>query len=379
MVDESTAKPLEGVLVVALEQAVAAPLATCRLADAGARIIKLERAEGDFARAYDAVANGQSAYFAWANRGKESLVVDIKKSSDVALIRRIISQADVFIQNLAVGAAARVGLGSTQLRTQHPRLITCDISGFGEKGPYAAMKAYDLLIQAESGLVSVSGPAGEYGRVGVSVCDIATGVSAALAINEAIIGRWSTGRGTAIRLSLFDVMAEWMSVPLLQYDYGGTGPNRVGLAHPSITPYGGFLTQDGATLVISVQNEREWRDLVTKVLNRPELAFDPEYIDNSARMQHREQVDAIVQNVFAARSRKELEQQLGDARIAFGAVNGLDDLSKHPQLRRIRVASETGEIDMPAHPDANRVVDRDTRIPTLGEHSDAIRVEFAGK
>ena len=377
--DESTAKPLEGVLVVALEQAVAAPLATCRLADAGARIIKLERAEGDFARAYDAVANGQSAYFAWANRGKESLVVDIKKSSDVALIRRIISQADVFIQNLGFGAAARVGLGSTQLRTQHPRLITCDISGFGEKGPYAAMKAYDLLIQAESGLVSVSGPAGEYGRVGVSVCDIATGVSAALAINEAIIGRGSTGRGSAIRLSLFDVMAEWMSVPMLQHDYGGTGPNRVGLAHPSITPYGGFLTQDGATLVISVQNEREWRDLVTKVLNKPELASDPEYVDNSARMQHREQVDAIVQNVFAARSRKELEQQLGDARIAFGAVNGLDDLSKHPQLRRIRVASETGEIDMPAHPDANRVVDRDTQIPTLGEHSDAIRIEFAGK
>ena len=376
---ESTAKPLEGVLVVALEQAVAAPLATCRLADAGARIIKLERAEGDFARAYDAVANGQSAYFAWANRGKESLVVDIKKSSDVALIRRIISQADVFIQNLGVGAAARVGLGSTHLRAQHRRLITCDISGYGETGPYAAMKAYDLLVQAEAGLVSVSGPAGEYGRVGVSVCDIATGVSAALAINEAIIGRGSTGRGAAIRLSLFDVMAEWMSVPLLQYDYGGTGPNRVGLAHPSITPYGGFLTQDGATLVISVQNEREWRDLVTKVLNKPELASDPEYVDNSARMQHREQVDAIVQNVFAARSRKELEQQLGDARIAFGAVNGLDDLSKHPQLRRIRVASETGEIDMPAHPDANRVVDRDTQIPTLGEHSDAIRVEFAAK
>ena len=182
-----------------------------------------------------------------------------------------------------------------------------------------------------------------------------------------------------IQLSLFDVMAEWMSVPLLQYDYGGAGPDRVGLAHPSITPYGGFLTQDGATLVISVQNEREWRDLVTKVLNKPELASDPEYVDNSARMQHREQVDAIVQNVFAARSRKELEQQLGDARIAFGAVNGLDDVSKHPQLRRIRVASETGEIDMPAHPDANRVVDRDTRIPTLGEHSDAIRIEFAGK
>ncbi|MEE3279490.1 MAG: CaiB/BaiF CoA-transferase family protein [Pseudomonadota bacterium] len=377
--DESTTKPLEGVLVVALEQAVAAPLATCRLADAGARVIKLERREGDFARAYDTVANGQSAYFAWANRGKESLVVDIKKSSDVSLIQRIVSKADVFIQNLGVGAAARVGLGSTDLRAQYPRLITCDISGYGEKGPYATMKAYDLLVQAESGLVSVSGAPGEYGRVGVSVCDIATGVSAALAVNEAIIGRESTGQGTAIHLSLFDVMAEWMSVPLLQYDYGGTGPNRVGLAHPSITPYGGFVTKDGATLVISIQNEREWRDLVTQVLNMPELESDPAYIDNSARMQHREQVDALVQKVFAAQGRQELERQLSDARIAFGAVNGLDELSKHPQLRRIRVLSETGEIDMPAHPDASRVIERDTRIPGLGEHSDAIRVEFSGK
>ena len=377
--DESTSKPLNGVLVVALEQAVAAPLATCRLADAGARVIKLERDEGDFARAYDSVANGQSAYFAWANRGKESLVVDIKKSPDVSLIQRIISQADVFIQNLGVGAAARVGLGSARLRAQHPRLITCDISGYGEDGPYAAMKAYDLLIQAETGLVSVSGPPGEYGRVGVSVCDVATGVSAALAINEAIIGRGPTGQGVAIRLSLFDVMAEWMSVPLLQYEYSGAGPDRVGLAHPSITPYGGFLTKDGATLVISVQNEREWHDLVTKVLDKPELASDARYVNNSARMRHRGQVDAIVQNVFAARSRKNLERQLSEARIAYGAVNGLDDLSKHPQLRRIRVGSETGEIDMPAHTDANRTIDPDARIPTLGQHSDAIRAEFSGK
>ena len=278
--DDSASKPLKGVLVVALEQAVAAPLATCRLADAGARVIKLERHEGDFARAYDSVANGQSAYFAWANRGKESLVVDIKKSPDVSLIQRIVSQADVFIQNLGVGAAARVGLGSARLRAQHPRLITCDISGYGEDGPYAAMKAYDLLIQAETGLVSVSGPPGEYGRVGVSVCDVATGVSAALAINEAIIGRGSTGQGIAIRLSLFDVMAEWMSVPLLQYEYSGVGPDRVGLAHPSITPYGGFVTKDGATLVISVQNEREWHDLVTKVLDKPELASDARYVTN---------------------------------------------------------------------------------------------------
>ena len=369
--------PLDGMLVVALEQAVAAPIATCRLIDAGARVIKLERSDGDFARGYDTAANGQSTYFAWANRGKESVVVDIKDADDLALVQRIISRADVFIQNLAVGAAARSGLDSEQLRDRNPRLVTCDVSGYGETGPYAAMKAYDLLVQAESGLVSISGPPGDFGRVGVSVCDVATGVSAALAITEALMGREKSGRGSAIKLSLFDVMAEWMTVPLLHYDYTGSAPKRVGLAHPSITPYGGFVTADGATIVISIQNDREWRDLVEKVMQRPELADHPDYASNPVRMERRAQVDQAVQDSFRLLRRSELETKLRDARIAFGAVNEVADLSEHPQLRRWTVASETGEVSLPAHPDANRVLRSDNAIPALGAHTQAIREEFA--
>ncbi|MYA17569.1 MAG: CoA transferase, partial [Gammaproteobacteria bacterium] len=215
----SQVRPLDGVLVVTLEQAVAAPLATCRLADAGARVIKLERTNGDFARAYDTAANGQSAYFAWLNRGKESLTVDIKDEADRDLVLRILARADVFIQNLAVGAAARSGLGSDDLRERFPQLVTCDISGYGETGPYADMKAYDLLVQAESGLVSVNGAPGPYGRVGISVCDTSTGLAAALAINEALVQRQRTGLGSAIKVSMFDVMADLMAVPLLHHDY----------------------------------------------------------------------------------------------------------------------------------------------------------------
>lgn len=369
-------KPLDGILVVALEQAVAAPLATCRLADAGARVIKLERAEGDFARGYDDVANGQSAYFAWLNRGKEFLAIDIKAKEDRALLERILERADVFIQNLAVGAAARSGLGSDALRQRYPQLITCDISGYGETGPYADMKAYDLLVQAESALVSISGPPGEYGRCGVSICDISTGVSAALAINEALLLRTKTGVGSAIRLSLFDVMAEMMAVPLLHHDYADNAPERVGLAHPSITPYGGFVTRDGVTLVISIQNEREWRSLLENVMERPDLVDDPRYANNRQRMARREEVDALVQEAFSARDRAAIEPLLRDARIAFGAVNDMAGLSAHPQLRRHRIASPTGEIDVPAHPDAERAL-AETAIPAIDEQGDAIRHEFS--
>src|SRR5262245_47360782 len=211
--------PLAGLLVVALEQAVAAPMASCRLADAGARVIKIERAEWDFARGYDRAVNGESSYFTWLNRGKESLVLDIKVPNDAALLHRMLSVADVFIQNLAAGATERAGFGSAALRERYPRLITCDISGYGDEGPYAEMKAYDLLVQAEGGLLSVSGPPGTPGRVGISVCDIATGVSAALAIHEALWRRETSGAGEGIRISLFDVIAEWMAVPLLFFDY----------------------------------------------------------------------------------------------------------------------------------------------------------------
>ena len=371
------ARPLDGVLVVGLEQAVAAPLASCRLADAGARVIKLERESGDFARGYDTAANGQSAYFAWLNRGKESLVVDIKNDRDRDLVLGILGRADVFIQNLAVGAAARAGLGSDELRKQFPKLITCDISGYGEAGPYADMKAYDLLVQAEVGLISINGAAGEYGRVGVSICDYATGLSAVLGINEALVKRAKTGVGSAVKVSLFDVLAELMSVPLLQHDYTGAGPARIGLAHPSITPYGGFATKDGVTLVISVQNDREWASLATNVLERPELVDHPLYATNPVRMQRRAEVDGMVQAFFARHSRAEMEAKLRAARIAYGAVNDLADLSAHPHLRRQRVLSETGEIDMPAHPNATVGNTEAPSLPTVGEHSESIRREFA--
>ena len=374
-------QPLAGVLVVALEQAVAAPLATCRLADAGARVIKLERPSGDFARTYDTAANGQSAYFAWINRGKESLTVDIKAAADRELVLRILEQADVFIQNLAHGAAARAGLGSEELRKRFPRLITCDVSGYGESGPYADMKAYDLLVQAEAGLISINGAPGEYGRVGVSLCDYATGMVAALGINEALLARQKSGVGSAVKVSLFDVMAELMSVPLLQHDYADAGPQRVGLAHPSITPYGGFETNDGATLVISVQNDREWASFAKDVLQRPELVDDPLYATNPARMQRRAEVDGLVQAFFAAHSRAEMEAKLRAARIAYGAVNDLASLSSHPHLRRLTVASETGDIAMPAHPNAalDPAAGAVPSLPKVGEHTQRIRNEFLGE
>lgn len=369
--------PLEGFLVVSLEQAVAAPMASCRLADAGARVIKLERYEGDFARKYDDDANGQSAYFAWLNRGKESLVVDIKSSGDQGLVHRILSRADAFIQNLAVGAAARSGLDAETLRQRYPRLVTCDISGYGENGEYADMKAYDLLVQAESGLVSVSGAPGDYGRVGVSICDIATGVSAALAVTEALLERERTGVAKGVKLSLFDVIADWMTVPLLQHDYTGAGPRRVGLAHPSIAPYGGFATRDDTTLVICVQNDREWRDLAEQVMERAELARDPRYATNKDRVARREEVDDMVGTFFVAHSRSDLESRLRAARIAYGNVNGLANLSTHPALRRWTVASATGDVAMPAHPNAALPTPRTLAIPDLDAQGAAIRKEFA--
>ncbi len=377
----SSAKPLDGVLVVSIEQAVAGPLASCRLADAGARVIKIERAEGDFSRGYDAAADGLSSYFAWLNRGKESIVLDLKDENDQALLARMIDRAEVCIQNLAVGAAERLGFGSGSLRNRHPRLVTCDISGYGHTGPYAQMKAYDLLVQAESGLVSVSGAPGPLGRVGVSVADIATGEAAARAISQALARQARTGEGAAIEVSLFSTMAEWMTVPLLHHDYLGKGPERVGLAHPSIAPYGGFTTADGTTLLIAVQSDREWVTLCETVLGQPELAHDPRFATNKARVTNRAGTDDAVAEVFARLSTDELRRKLTASRMAFGTVNDVAGLSAHPQLNRITVTHADGTVELPA-PATTADWDQSTpnatpSLPALNQHGSQIRAEFA--
>ena len=369
--------PLDGILVISLEQAVAAPFCTSRLADAGARVIKIERPEGDFARNYDHVAHGESAYFVWLNRGKESVVLDIKDTQDAALMHRMIAKADVLVQNLVPGAAERAGFGSEEMRRQHPRLITCDISGYGEDGPYRDMKAYDLLIQCETGLASVTGAPERPGRVGVSVADIACGMYAHAGILQALYERERTGKGGGIAVSLFDAIADWMTVPLLHQDYGGKAPERVGLNHPSIAPYGAFALNDGHTVVISIQNEREWVRLCAEVLEQPDLATDPRYASNTARVANRPALDAAVAAVFATLDRDEAQARLRRAGIAFGALNSVADLSAHSQLRRITTDTPTGPVTGVAPPVRRRGAEFQPRpIPAIGQHTDALRKEF---
>jgi len=371
-------RPLEGLLVVSLEQAVAAPFCSSRLADAGARVIKIERAEGDFARGYDSVVHGESAYFVWLNRGKESLVLDIKDADDAALLQRILARADVFIQNLAPGAAARAGLAADALRAKYPRLITVDISGYGEEGPYADMKAYDLLVQAESGLCSVTGRPEGPGRVGVSACDISCGMYACMAVLEALIARGRTGEGSSIGTSLFEGTADWMNVPLLTYDYGGIMPRRVGLNHPTIAPYGAYQTKEGGEVLIAIQNEREFARLAADVLGRPDMPRDPKFSSNEARCANRPELDRIVVVAFGAMPRDALVARLRAADIAFGEVNDVAGLSRHSALRRVTVASPTGPVSLAAPP-ARRNGETPALgpVPAIGEHSEKIRKEFA--
>jgi crotonobetainyl-CoA:carnitine CoA-transferase CaiB-like acyl-CoA transferase len=373
----SAAKPLEGVLVVAMEQAVAAPYCSSRLADAGARVIKVERAEGDFARGYDKAAKGLSSYFVWLNRGKESLVADIKNPADLALLQNILLKADVFIQNLAPGAAARAGIGSAALRERNPRLITVDISGYGERGEYAQMKAYDLLVQAESGLASVTGRAEGPGRVGVSACDIACGMAAHSAVLEALIARGISGQGKGIEVSLFDGMADWMNVPLMFYEGTGRAPERMGLAHPSISPYGAFPTKDNSLVLISIQNEREWADFCTHFMLEPDLPKRPGFETNVVRVGNRAEVDGYVERMFLTLTRDEAAARLRTAKTAYGFVNGLPEFSRHPALKRITVDTPAGPISLAAPPailsDGPRAYGP---VPAIGAHSDAIRVEF---
>ncbi|MEE2868627.1 MAG: CaiB/BaiF CoA-transferase family protein [Pseudomonadota bacterium] len=339
--------PLEGLKVVAIEQAVAAPYATSRLADAGATVTKVERPEGDFARGYDDVAKGQSSYFVWLNRGKDSITLDLGSDTGKEKLAQLIANADVLIQNLKPGALARLGFDPDRLVVDYPRLITCSISGFGETGPMADRKAYDLLIQAETGLCSITGGPNEPARVGISLVDIATGATAYTAILEALIQRGVTGKGTQISVSMFDVLADWLTVPLLNHE-GGKSPQRVGLAHPSIAPYGVFQPKEGPAILIAIQSDREWRTLCSDFIGKPELGTDPRFATNVARVNNRRETDAAVGEAFAKFDAETAIRLLTEANIALASVNDMEGLSTHPHLRRITVDSPNGPVSFPA-------------------------------
>jgi itaconate CoA-transferase len=339
--------PLEGIQVIAVEQAVAAPFCSSRLADAGAHVIKVERPEGDFARGYDAAAKGQSSYFVWLNRGKDSVVIDLATKEGRQHLEEMIAGADVLLQNLKPGSMDKLGFSIARLKQDYPALICCTITGYGDEGPYADRKAYDLLIQAESGLASITGGPEGPSRVGVSIVDVATGATAHASILEALIARSRTGKGADIRISMFDVMADWLAVPLLNSE-AGNPPKRMGLAHPSIAPYGVFRSRDGKDILISIQSEREWKKLCAEVLGQPDLPNDPRFANMLERVRNRQLTDKAVGDIFATLSRDDLLKRLSDADIAFAEVNTMTDLAVHPHLRRIEVDTPKGVVAYPA-------------------------------
>jgi crotonobetainyl-CoA:carnitine CoA-transferase CaiB-like acyl-CoA transferase len=373
----SSQTDLSGLLVVSVEQAVAAPYAASRLADAGARVIKIEREEGDFARRYDSAVDGESAYFVWLNRGKESVVLDLKDAGDQALLAAMVAKADVFIQNLAPGALKRIGFDPEELRRKHPRLITCSISGYGEEGPWQHLKAYDLLVQAESGLSEITGEGDSRARVGVSVCDIAAGMTAFQAILQALIGRSITGEGRHIAVSLFHALADWMNVPYLQYAYGGIYPQRSGLNHPTIAPYGAYPCADGKAVLFSIQNEREWASLCENVLGDATVATDPRFDANVKRVANRAALDAIILGTFAKSPREAIIDRLEKAKVAYGRVSSLDDLKVHPQNRYMEVDTPAGRKRL-LTPGAlhDGAIPQFGPVPALGEHTATVKREF---
>ena len=370
-------KDLEGIQVITLEQAVAAPYASGKLAQAGARVIKIEREEGDFARRYDSDVNGLSAYFVWLNHGKESVCLNIKDAEDLLILKNIISKSDIFIQNLMPGATNRLGISSKSLREKYPSLITCDISGYGQNGPYSKMKAYDLLIQAESGLANINGSSQEPGRVGVSVCDIAAGMTAFQAILQALIGRNKTGLGRGIEVSLFHSLADWMNVPYLQTVYGKRKVKRAGLHHATIAPYGVYKCKQDELILISIQNEREWSSLCSLVLENADLIKNDNFSNNSNRVINRNSLDQIINDVFGSVSRKNIIKRLQDADIAYGQLSTIEDLNKHPQSNFISVQTSEGEISL-LSPGAVINGEEVTfgKVPFLGEHTDKIKNEY---
>ena len=377
MSEDSGAEDLEGILVISLEQAVAAPYAASRLADAGARVIKVERPEGDFARFYDSDANGQSSYFVWLNRGKESVVLNLKNVNDLRILKNMISKADIFIQNLMPGALERLGLSTSQLRLNDSRLITCDISGFGSHGPFNKMKAYDFLVQAEVGLAEITGSPEQPGRVGVSICDIAAGMTAHQAILQALYARSRSGKGRGIEVSLFHSLADWMNVPYMQSQYGGRKISRPGLHHPTIAPYGAYSCGDGRILVISIQNEREWKRFCDEVLRQPDLSENSSFSSNVDRVRNRSSLDKILNTVFGAYPIEKVVEMLQSAQIAFGRLNSMDEFTEHPQNHFVSVRTSGGEMKILA-PGAviNGIIAPLGAVPDLNSNGINIRDEF---
>jgi itaconate CoA-transferase len=370
--------PLEGITVVAIEQAVAAPFATRQLADLGARVIKIERpGVGDFARGYDETVHGLSCYFVWLNRSKESLTLDLKHHEAVTILGRLLDTADVFVQNLAPGAAQKLGLGADGLTRRHPRLIVCDISGYGSSGPYRGKKAYDLLVQCEAAVVAVTGTPETPCKVGISIADIGAGTYAFSGILTALYSRERTGRGTKLEVSLFDALAEWMGAPLLYTAYGGTPPERAGASHATIAPYGPFETGDGRRVNLGVQNEREWKRFCSSVLEQPGLEVDPRFRSNSGRVAHRQELHEVINEVFYHLTATEVVDRLDRAGIANARVNSVEALLEHPQLherdRWRTVKTPGGDIraPLPAAMLAG-ITTRMDPVPELGEHTDGI-------
>lgn len=370
-------RPLDGITVVSLEQAVAAPFCSRQLADLGARVIKIERpGVGDFARDYDQSVKGLSAYFVWLNRSKESLTLDVKQPQAQEILSRLIGSADVFIQNLAPGAAKRLGLGADELLKHHPRLIVCDISGYGDAGPYAKKKAYDLLVQSEAGVLSLTGTPESPAKVGISITDIGTGLHAYAAILGALYQREKTGKGTRIEVTMFEAMAEWMGHPLYYTHFSGKAPRRSGPDHATIVPYGRFRAKDGEVM-FGIQNEREWANFCGKVLGQPQLAKDPRYDNNTKRNAARAEVVALIEKVFSTLTAAEVVAKLDAADIANARLNTPEEVWNHPQLaardRWREVGTSAGAIPalLPAA-SFTGVEPRMDAVPAVGEHTDAI-------
>ncbi|HEX2200221.1 MAG TPA: CaiB/BaiF CoA-transferase family protein [Burkholderiales bacterium] len=375
-------RPLDGITVVALEQVIAGPFATRQLAELGARIIKIERpGGGDAARAYDRTVKGLSSHFVWTNRSKESLALDVKHPAATEILARLLERADVFLQNLAPGAVDRLGLGAAALRRRHPRLVWCGISGYGPAGPYADKKAYDLLVQCEAGLLSVTGTPVAPAKAGIPVADIAAGMYAYSSILAALLRRARTGEGATLDITMFEALGEWMGFPAYFTAYGGAAPPRSGAHHATIVPYGPFAAGDGGTVFLSVQNEREFARFCDQVLRHPGLAADPRFSSSPARQQHREALHAHIERAFASMTTAEVIERLEQADIANARLNTMQEFWQHPQLvareRWTKVGSPAGEIDA-LKPPANisGMEPRMGPVPAVGEHSEAILAEL---